>query len=246
MKRCSYCGSMMNDDSLFCTECGKPIPQNSVCPHCGALVIDGDVFCQNCGKRVDDIPSLEMSETTQKNCPYCGALVNDRDVFCENCGRNLSDESVGFTSNEIQQEKYVEEESSFKKTFPIILGILAILLISGGVWLWVSQKNGSELSPKTNTIVQKSDSIDKSDLLRTGQDSISEEVDSCFVEDYYIEDYGADTVATDNSDMSYNTEDDESHCWYIFGTENELSDYRIIVNNKVSNNLRKEYGSSEK
>lgn len=209
MKRCSYCGSMMNDDSLFCTECGKPIPQNSV-------------------------------------CPYCGALVNDRDVFCENCGRNLSDESVGFTSNEIQQEKYVEEESSFKKTFPIILGILAILLISGGVWLWVSQKNGSELSPKTNTIVQKSDSIDKSDLLRTGQDSISEEVDSCFVEDYYIEDYGADTVATDNSDMSYNTEDDESHCWYIFGTENELSDYRIIVNNKVSNNLRKEYGSSEK
>ena len=50
MKKCSYCGAQMNDDSLFCTECGKPIPQGCVCPHCGASMNEGDVFCQSCGQ----------------------------------------------------------------------------------------------------------------------------------------------------------------------------------------------------
>jgi hypothetical protein len=60
MKKCSYCGAQMNDDSLFCTECGKPIPQGSVCPHCGASVNDGDSFCQSCGKSINE-PQSESS-----------------------------------------------------------------------------------------------------------------------------------------------------------------------------------------
>ena len=50
MKKCPYCGAQMNDDCLFCTECGKPIPQGSFCPHCGASMNVGAAFCQNCGK----------------------------------------------------------------------------------------------------------------------------------------------------------------------------------------------------
>ena len=42
MKKCPYCGAQVNDDSHFCTECGKPIPQGNVCPHCGASVNEGD------------------------------------------------------------------------------------------------------------------------------------------------------------------------------------------------------------
>ena len=91
MKQCPYCGAQVNDDCLFCTECGRPIPQGDVCPHCGASVNESDVFCQSCGKRVDEKPSMDVSDTTQKKCPYCGASVNDGDVFCENCGRNLAD-----------------------------------------------------------------------------------------------------------------------------------------------------------
>lgn len=240
--KCPNCGAQINDDSLFCTECGKPIPQGSVCPYCGASVNEGDAFCQSCGKRVDEILSTEMSDKTQKKCPFCGGLVNDGDVFCENCGRNLSDESIGFTPNEIQQETYLEEDSTSKKILPIILGILAIAIIGGGIWYWISSKNDSELTPTTNTIVQESDSIDKTDLPKTNPDSIMEVVDSIFVEEYNG-DYEADTVATDNYERYNDAEpiEDESHCWYVFGTEKELKEQHIIANNKVSSNPQKNY-----
>ena len=59
MKKCPNCGAQVNDDSLFCTECGKPISQGSVCPHCGASVNEGDAFCQNCGKSINGSPNEE-------------------------------------------------------------------------------------------------------------------------------------------------------------------------------------------
>ena len=56
MKQCPNCGARIDDDSRFCAECGKEIPQGTVCPHCGASMNDGDVFCQNCGKKPTDNP----------------------------------------------------------------------------------------------------------------------------------------------------------------------------------------------
>ena len=54
MKKCPFCGAQIDDNSLFCTECGKQIPQGNVCPHCGASVSDGDAFCQSCGRNVSN------------------------------------------------------------------------------------------------------------------------------------------------------------------------------------------------
>lgn len=54
MKKCSYCGAQIADDSRFCSECGKEITQANVCPHCGASVGEGDAFCQNCGRNLTD------------------------------------------------------------------------------------------------------------------------------------------------------------------------------------------------
>lgn len=59
MKKCPNCGAQVDDNSLFCTECGKQIPQDNVCPHCGASVNSGDSFCQNCGKSLKEIPNSE-------------------------------------------------------------------------------------------------------------------------------------------------------------------------------------------
>lgn len=63
MKRCTYCGELNEDDSLFCSECGKPIPQGRQCPHCGVRVSDNDAFCTNCGKKLEEEPT---SGTTQE------------------------------------------------------------------------------------------------------------------------------------------------------------------------------------
>lgn len=61
MKKCKYCGE---DNSLFCTGCGKPVSHGNLCPHCGASVSEGDTFCQNCGKNVKE-PSCESHEHEQ-------------------------------------------------------------------------------------------------------------------------------------------------------------------------------------
>ena len=55
MKKCLYCGTLVNDDCLFCTECGKELPKETVCPHCGAIVNEGDVFCTECGKELSKV-----------------------------------------------------------------------------------------------------------------------------------------------------------------------------------------------
>lgn len=96
MIKCPYCSAQVNDDSLFCTECGRPIPQGKVCPHCGASVNDGDVFCHSCGKRINDkdSPSTEVLEKTQLKCPYCGASVSEGDTFCHNCGKRGDEPSI--------------------------------------------------------------------------------------------------------------------------------------------------------
>lgn len=83
MKKCPNCGAQMSDDSLFCTECGKPIPQENVCPHCGAQVNENDAFCQHCGKSLSEPPvgeadyAAETEESASKMIWFyvAGAVV---------------------------------------------------------------------------------------------------------------------------------------------------------------------------
>ena len=82
MKNCPNCGAQNADDSRFCTECGKPIPQGGACPHCGASVNDGDVFCRKCGKGLiipqDEAPNqYEEEEEPKKNLliPFLACLL---------------------------------------------------------------------------------------------------------------------------------------------------------------------------
>lgn len=71
MKRCIHCGAQITEDSRFCSECGKEIPQDSVCPHCGASVGESDAFCQNCGKRLNESRNSEPI-TYEEEQPYSG------------------------------------------------------------------------------------------------------------------------------------------------------------------------------
>ena len=99
MKKCTFCGAELNDDNIFCTECGKKLPKGIECPHCGASVNEGDVFCTECGKRIDEVPQATSSEPTKPKCPHCGALINEGDIFCMECGKKI---------DEVQTEKQDE------------------------------------------------------------------------------------------------------------------------------------------
>lgn len=54
MKQCPYCNAQIADDSKFCGECGKELPQENVCAHCGAMVNEGDIYCEECGRSFKD------------------------------------------------------------------------------------------------------------------------------------------------------------------------------------------------
>lgn len=106
MKKCHFCNTLNNDDSLFCVECGKPIPQGNVCSYCGAAINEGDTFCENCGKKIDEVLTTEEEPSKEKpKCPHCGAAVNEGDAFCESCGKSLSISPIIKDKKSEQQNK---------------------------------------------------------------------------------------------------------------------------------------------
>ena len=65
MIKCSNCGAQLDDDALFCTECGtKQEPQKNTCPHCGAEIDDDSIFCAECGTKLDAVttPTVEQPQ----------------------------------------------------------------------------------------------------------------------------------------------------------------------------------------
>ena len=71
---CPECGATGNTGK-FCTNCGKPKPEEGwTCPGCGAGGNTGK-FCTNCGKPKPD---------GKWHCPNCGSENTGK--FCTNCG----------------------------------------------------------------------------------------------------------------------------------------------------------------
>ncbi|MBQ1553132.1 MAG: SPFH domain-containing protein, partial [Clostridia bacterium] len=71
---CPECGATGNTGK-FCTNCGKPKPEEGwTCPECGAKGNTGK-FCTNCGKPKPD---------GKWHCPNCGSENTGK--FCTNCG----------------------------------------------------------------------------------------------------------------------------------------------------------------
>lgn len=174
-KRCPYCRTIIEDNSMFCPECGKEYPKGKTCSFCGAAISDDDVFCQNCGVVV----------SKGKACPHCRAALNEGDMFCQNCGAKIEkEEETPQSSNtkdtspnkqvkaEIKQdipkavvtpqvkpiepstsEKVIEDveqpndhsEGTSKSKIGkyVIISLIALALIGGGVFFFLSRLNGT-------------------------------------------------------------------------------------------------------
>ena len=178
MKTCPYCKSQMDDDSLFCENCGKKYPQGLVCSNCGAELKENDKFCQSCGTKVEEIIPISNESVnvvgTQKRCPNCGTVIVDDSLFCENCGTKITKGEVASSEQKAvpnEETKPIEEKlkepikptiqerapyqqpvkkasSSMKMVLPVILGILIFALIGGGVWYYLSNKTSPVYTEK--------------------------------------------------------------------------------------------------
>ena len=105
---CECCGEQVDEDALFCNNCGakmpvKLMPGMILCKNCNKAVREGIKFCTNCGHSMLE----EEKPKALKECTNCGFTTNDPDkMFCDDCGRRLVMEG-GDPVEEKKEEKKV-------------------------------------------------------------------------------------------------------------------------------------------
>ena len=63
MKKCVFCGSQLEEDSTYCSYCGKKI-EYPTCPRCGTILEEESLFCSKCGIRLQDTPEETLRPGT--------------------------------------------------------------------------------------------------------------------------------------------------------------------------------------
>lgn len=63
MKQCLNCKAMIDDDALFCPECGTKAESVKYCVSCGKVIDPDSIFCPYCGSQQESINDLQEVET---------------------------------------------------------------------------------------------------------------------------------------------------------------------------------------
>lgn len=114
------------------------------CYYCGVEIDDDADFCTECGNELPDC-----------TCPQCGADVRDDDNFCQNCGYDLlNDEGVEVDDEPgdgvVDTLEEAKESPKSKIIVPIVVGIIALALISGW-YFWKSTNDTTETKELVST-----------------------------------------------------------------------------------------------
>lgn len=105
MVTCPRCKNQLEDNAIFCDNCGAtiasvsaPLPliagRGLTCSKCGQPVRAGEAFCVNCGAALSGpaapSPSRQPAVAGSAICPHCGTVARAGALFCDNCGASLS------------------------------------------------------------------------------------------------------------------------------------------------------------
>lgn len=124
--KCQNCNTQIEEDALFCPECGarQAASEESseeralYCPCCGKPLEEGACFCAECGKRVDGSAGMEEGLTGKFTVQPSDKDETEETVFG-------------------QPELSEEPEMIYKKkggSAPVVIGLLLVsILIFGGI-----------------------------------------------------------------------------------------------------------------
>ena len=78
-KKCSNCGSLLEEDAAFCTSCGTPVPKENT-------AVEPNVEEEKVEEISEDKECQTKEEVQKKTCIKCGTEIEEGDAFCLNCG----------------------------------------------------------------------------------------------------------------------------------------------------------------
>jgi RNA polymerase subunit RPABC4/transcription elongation factor Spt4 len=198
MKECINCKATLEDDELFCHDCGtkqiteqpeaqaeeQSVPEGMRCSHCGEAIEKDSLFCPYCGKPQDveetksEEPRPEAEEPKREETQTEEPQVKEE----QNVKESSKKESP-------QEETQVEEEPAYEmeeeKRSRFWLWILLALLIAGGAIGYYFLNDSSETMEEN---VEASDSVTPSPVIDENAPTSA----LAFLDQFYKGDIGKD------------------------------------------------------
>lgn len=130
---CPNCGKKLDDDALFCDECGTKIERQKPTVELTPKVQETPVVEEEPAKEVIRTEPVEKNQPEQRKanpkegrlhkCPNCGELINFDDVKCPSCGYEIRDREVNASVQSLFDKVLATDDLDKKieliKTFPI-------------------------------------------------------------------------------------------------------------------------------
>lgn len=135
MKHCQFCGSEVNENSVFCENCGKDLTEESFAEK---ILSKDEKRCKTCG---------EIHNKKLKFCPNCG--VNSRQIVaakitqCKGCGHSIA-------TNATECPKCRKKTHYNLKITGLIIGIFLFIIIISAILIGGSDTTG-DANSNTNT-----------------------------------------------------------------------------------------------
>ena len=190
MKECINCKAILEDDELFCHECGakqeiqeaetqteetKVEPEGQKCVHCGETIEADSTFCPFCGKPQDvEGVEEEQNEETQQDTTEQPKQPEQPE------------------EPEMPQEPEAEEQPSYEweeeKKSKTWLWILLAVLVAGGIGAWYYMSEGGASGDKKQIEAVDSDSIPVVDTSEVYNDVVPSSP-LAFLEEFYKGNY---------------------------------------------------------
>ena len=130
--KCTKCNAEIDNNAMFCPECGSKVEKLAVCANCGANLEEGAIFCSNCGEKILHQP------TNKKNCPYCGEEILVTATKCKHCGEWLDDEDDEEDDNNTNDIAEEDNLTILKQNVPLSNGLIKTALWVAIVGLFIS------------------------------------------------------------------------------------------------------------
>jgi len=243
MKRCYNCDTILEDDELFCHECGAKqeiedvevkLEEQSVeekfCVHCGKAIEPDSLFCPYCGKPQEE-------EETKSGEPQPKAEETEPDLEKPQKEKPNVKEELKAEESPKEEPKaegepvYNKEEKKKSKSWIWILLVLLIVGIGGSGWYFFSKRSSS-----TEIMSDSENENVKADLEKKIEDATAfvKEFYSHFQDETYL--YNHLTRSALNRlrrDYPYNCEEGDCLATWVFlalphGVDMELEEGPVI------------------